>query len=84
MYIFIDDLHCKPGDLKVEVYALKTQVAKDERGDFQVVEAEGISNCGTCTAAGIGKIWEFWLFALISASPINREFATQSLTRIRR
>ena len=83
MYIFIDDLHCKPGDLKVEVYELKTQVAKDEQEDFQVVEAEGISSCGTCTAASGGKIWEFRLFGLISASPVNREFATQSLTRIR-
>mmetsp|Transcript_17342 Transcript_17342/g.40686 ORF Transcript_17342/g.40686 Transcript_17342/m.40686 type:complete len:414 (-) Transcript_17342:90-1331(-) len=26
MYVFIDDLHCKPGDLKVEVYELKKQV----------------------------------------------------------
>ena len=24
-YVFIDDLHCKPGDLKVEVYELKKQ-----------------------------------------------------------
>ncbi|CAE7562275.1 POFUT2 [Symbiodinium sp. CCMP2456] len=27
MYVFIDDLHCKPGDLKVEVYELKKQAA---------------------------------------------------------